>query len=84
MLRRTLILISFAEYSSKYMLVSHVKMEHEVEVNCLCHICGRGFPSNHRLTVHINDHGGPHGGNKKKKPKMKMTAPVEFTDNYFQ
>lgn len=66
------------------MLMSHVKMEHEVEVNCLCHICGRGFPNNHRLSVHIGDHGGPHGGNRKKKSMVKMTAPVAFNDNYFQ
>lgn len=45
-------------YSNKQTLSTHVKMEHEVEVNCLCHLCGKGFPSINRLNTHIKDHGG--------------------------
>lgn len=42
-------------------------MEHVVEVNCLCHLCGKGFPSINRLNTHIKDHGE---GKRKKKVKM--------------
>lgn len=78
--------LSFAEYTNKYCLQVHIKMEHVVEVNSLCHICGRGFPTNGRLNLHIMDHGGPHGGNKRKKPKIQtsVNAPVEFDDDYFK
>lgn len=61
----------FAEYSQKAALRAHIKMVHEVEVNYLCEICGRGYPDVGRLKMHINDHGGPHGGNRKKKWKPK-------------
>lgn len=48
----------------------------------LCEICGRGFPSNGLLSGHIADHGGPHGGNRRKKPKIKSSG--HFDVNYFK
>lgn len=64
----------------------HIKTEHEMELHSLCEICGRGFPSRSRLMTHIMDHGGPHGGRRKKKPKLIIPTPEKgvFGDNYFK
>lgn len=66
-------------------LKTHIEMYHEVKITHLCYICGRGFPSVGRLNSHISDHGGPHGGNRKKKPKINSTQNDQvFTDDYFK
>lgn len=57
---------------------------HELEIKYLCELCGRGFVHLSRLKSHIMDHGGPHGGGRRKKPKVQSVVPVEFGDNYFQ
>lgn len=76
---------SFPEYAGKYPLKCHIKARHEGEVNCICELCGKGFQNIGQLTSHIKDHGGPHGGKRKKKPKQKCSAPPEeFDDNYFK
>lgn len=51
-------------------LTNHIKTQHELEINFLCDLCGRGFFTMSRLKSHINDHGGPHGGKRRKKPKL--------------
>lgn len=74
-----------AEFSAGFINL-HLK-EHEIVFNYLCDICGRAFSSLGRLNCHVNDHGGPHGGRrKKKKPKVKFPtfAKEIFGDDYFK
>lgn len=66
-------------------LKDHIGMYHEIELNHLCDICGRGFSSQSRLASHIQDHGGPHGGNRKKKPKVNFQPDDNvFDEDYFE
>lgn len=64
------IFISFSEMTERC-LPTHIKSQHEMEVNCICDLCGRGFPKMALLIGHISDHGGPHGGNRRKKKVQK-------------
>lgn len=76
----------FLSELSRNALEIHLKMEHEKELNCLCDICGKGFPTRGRLWSHIMDHGGPHGGRRKKKRRMAVPSSNAdvFGDDYFK
>lgn len=73
----------FAELATAFTYRNHVQKQHENVVNVMCEICGKGYPSNSQLRTHINDHGGPHGGRRKKKPKVpKVDFP--YDEEYFE
>lgn len=73
-------------FRNKFKLSVHIKSQHELEINALCYLCGRGFASSSLLLSHIRDHGGPHGGNRRKKTKFNPSGSKKshFDKEYFK